>query len=111
MPSGVRLGFVEVNSLPTRAVLSSGVRSAFNRADDGQRAELMKWITAEKFDPAEKIAAVTSIYNKLGIDRLAEEKIKLYFDESRELLARVGVPSERKAVLEAYTDKMMTRNN
>lgn len=85
--------------------------NAFNRADDGQRAELMKWITAEKFDPAEKIAAVTSIYNKLGIDRLAEEKIKLYFDESRELLARVGVPSERKAVLEAYTDKMMTRNN
>ena len=85
--------------------------NAFNRADDGQRAELMKWITAEQFDPAEKIAAVTSIYNKLGIDRLAEEKIKLYFDESRELLARVGVPSERKAVLEAYTDKMMTRNN
>ena len=109
LPSGVRLGFVEVNSLPTRAVLSSGVRSAFNRADESRRDELLKWVTAEKFDPKEKIAAVTDIYNKVGIKRLAEEKIEYYFAQSRKYLAAIKVDDERKAVLTDYTDQMMRR--
>lgn len=37
--------------------------NAFNRADAGTRAELERWTTATEFDPAEKIAAVTEIYN------------------------------------------------
>ena len=50
--------------------------NAFNRADAGTRAELERWTTATEFDPAEKIAAVTEIYNRLGIDKLAEQRIK-----------------------------------
>lgn len=83
--------------------------NAFNRADEAQRKELMRWVTAESFDPKEKIAAVTSIYNKLGIDRLAEEKISHYFGQSRKYLAAVNVAPERKTVLGDYTDKMMKR--
>ena len=48
--------------------------NAFNRADAGTRAELERWTTATEFDPAEKIAAVTEIYNRLGIDKLAERE-------------------------------------
>lgn len=85
--------------------------NAYNRAGDGMRDELTRWVTAEEFDPAEKIAAVTAIYDKVGIKELAEQKINYYFDQSRKYLAAVNVPDERKAVLAGYTDKMMKRKS
>ena len=83
--------------------------NAFNKATKEQRAELTHWVNAENPDPKEKIAAVTDLYNKIGIRQLAEAKIQHYFDESRKYLAAVDVPEERKAELKAYTDKMMHR--
>lgn len=83
--------------------------NAFNKADEKQRAELLKWITAKDFDPKEKIAAVTKLYNEIGIDKLAEQKINYYFAQSRKYLDAVDVPEERKKELEAYTGKMMHR--
>lgn len=85
--------------------------NAYNRAGDDMRGELTRWVTAEEFDPAEKIAAVTAIYDKVGIKELAEQKINYYFDQSRRYLAAVNVPDERKAVLAGYTDKMMKRKS
>lgn len=83
--------------------------NAFNHADEGQRKTLIRWVTAEQFDPKEKIEAVTSIYNELGIGQLAEAKIKQYFDESRLYLSRVSVAEEHKQVLTDYTNAMMKR--
>ena len=85
--------------------------NAYNRAGNDMRGELTRWVTAEEFDPAEKIAAVTAIYDKVGIKELAEQKINYYFDQSRKYLAAVNVPDERKAVLAGYTDKMMKRKS
>lgn len=85
--------------------------NAFNRADASRRVELIRWVTAKDYDPKEKIAAVTAIYDNVGIRKVAEEKIEYYFAQSRKYLAKVNVPDERKAVLDAYTDKMMTRKN
>ncbi len=85
--------------------------NAYNRAGDDMRGELTRWVTAEEFDSAEKIAAVTAIYDKVGIKELAEQKINYYFDQSRKYLAAVNVPDERKAVLAGYTDKMMKRKS
>ena len=85
--------------------------NAYNRTGDDMRGELTRWVTAEEFDPAEKIAAVTAIYDKVGIKELAEQKINYYFDQSRKYLAAVNVPDERKAVLAGYTDKMMKRKS
>lgn len=83
--------------------------NAFNRADAGMRAELERWTTATEFDPAEKIAAVTEIYNRLGIDKLAEQRIKEYFEQSRQHLDELSVSGDRKAVLREYTERMMNR--
>ncbi len=83
--------------------------NAFNRADAAQRAELERWIEAKDFDAKEKIAAVTRIYNEIGIDRLAMEKIKFYFNESKKYLDTVSVAPERKAELAKYTAEMMKR--
>ena len=83
--------------------------NAFNRADAGTRAELERWTTATEFDPAEKIAAVTEIYNRPGIDKPAEQRIKEYFEQSRQHLDELSVSDDRKAVLREYTERMMNR--
>ncbi len=83
--------------------------NALNHATAEQREELTRWITAEQFDAAEKIAAVTRLYNEIGIDRMAKEKIEYYFAQSTQYLARVNVPDERKQELIAYTHEMMKR--
>ena len=83
--------------------------NAFNIADAETRAELERWTTATEFDPAEKIAAVTEIYNRLGIDKLAEQRIKEYFEQSRQHLDELSVSDDRKAVLREYTERMMNR--
>lgn len=83
--------------------------NAFNRADETQRAELNRWITAADFDAKEKIAAVTRLYNEIGIDKLAKEKIDFYFSQSKKYLDAVSVDQSRKAELAEYTAKMMKR--
>ncbi len=83
--------------------------NAFNKANDAQRVELMRWVTAKEFDRQEKVTAVTNLYNEIGIDRLAQKKIAYYFDESKKYLNALQVPEERKAELRAYAEKMMVR--
>ena len=75
--------------------------NALLRANDTQRAELEKWISATEFDREEKIAAVTRLYNEIGIDKLAQEKINFYFEQSRKYLAAVSVAEDRKAEITA----------
>ena len=83
--------------------------NAFNHATAEQKAELSKWIAATDFDANEKIAAVTRIYNEIGIDRMAKEKIEFYFEESKRYLECVNLPEERKRELVSYTNDMMKR--
>lgn len=83
--------------------------NAYHLANEEQRKELDGWISANDFDADEKIAAVTKLYNAIGIDRLAEEKMNFYFEESKKFLLAVGVPEERKRELIAYVNEMMER--
>lgn len=83
--------------------------NASNRADDETQRELHHWLGVKDFDHAEKINAVTGIYNRLGIDLLAQQKIEQYFNESRRYLEMLHVDEDRKEVLRQYTEKMMKR--
>ena len=83
--------------------------NAFNLANDTQRAELQKWVDAKDFDRAEKVAAVTRLYNEIGIDKLAQDKIAYYFEQSKKYLDAVNVSKERKEELAKYAQKMMKR--
>ena len=83
--------------------------NAMLRANDTQRAELEKWVNAKSFDREEKIAAVTRLYNEIGIDKLAQEKINFYFEQSRKYLAAVSVAEDRKVEITAYAQRMMKR--
>lgn len=81
-----------------------------NRANDSQRAELKKWITATTFDRQEKVQAVTRLYDEIGIRQLCEDKISYYFDLARQTLDRVNVPENRKQPLRQYMDEMLHRD-
>lgn len=87
--------------------------NALNRARGDVAAELRQWIATDCAGDAtmaaRKIAAVTAIYDRLGIDRLATDKISSYFDESSHYLAAIDVPADRKAALETFTHGMMHR--
>ena len=83
--------------------------NAFNRADAQQRAELERWTQLKDFDRQEKIDAVTALYNDMGIDRLAQDKMATYYEESKKYLAAVQVPTGKKRELTAYAQQMMKR--
>lgn len=83
--------------------------NALNHANEEQRRQLESWIGATKFDRDEKVAAVTRLYNEIGIDRMAQDKIAYYFEQSRKYLQAVSVDESRKAELAAYAQRMMNR--
>ena len=83
--------------------------NAFNRANDRQRQELQMWVDAKDFDRQEKIRAVTSLYDEIGIRQLCEDKIRQYFDEAKNLLDSVNVSPDHKQQLRQYTLEMMNR--
>lgn len=83
--------------------------NAFNKANDAQRKELTRWVSARDFDRNEKVDAVTRLYNEIGIDQLAQDKIAYYFAQSKKNLDAVNVPEEKKEELRKYAQKMMKR--
>ena len=85
--------------------------NAFQRANSEQRAELERWVSTKDFDRQEKVAAVTEIYNQIGIRQICEEKINYYFEESKKYLAKINVADERKQTLQQYTAEMMKRES
>lgn len=83
--------------------------NAFNKANDAQRKELTRWVSARDFDRNEKVDAVTRLYNEIDIDQLAQDKIAYYFAQSKKFLDAVNVPEEKKEELRKYAQKMMKR--
>ena len=65
--------------------------NAFNRADNKQRAELTRWISAKTFNREVKVAEVTRLYDEIGIRQLCEDKINYYFKLASQTLSEVNV--------------------
>ena len=84
--------------------------NAYNRANDSQRAELQRWLDAKNPDRKEKVAAVTKLYDEIGIRQLCETKINEYFDQARRTLDLVNVGDDRKQPLRQYMDEMLHRD-
>ena len=83
--------------------------NACNLANDEQREELNHWLSLKEFDAQEKIAAITRLYDEIGIDQLAQRKIEYYYEQSRKFLDAVHIPEERKTELRKYAAQMMKR--
>lgn len=81
------------------------------RANDAQRRELTKWLTAKNYDEQEKIAAVTRLYDEIGIPQLAQQKIQCYYDLAEKSLSKVNLPDATKQNLWQYAQEMLNRKS
>ena len=84
---------------------------ALRRADHDQLSELKKWLTAEEFDPDEKIKAVTALYNAIDVRSLCEDRISHYTLLAETNLNMVKVPEEKKQPLFNEMNKLMFRES
>ena len=84
---------------------------ALEGADETQRRQLEHWIDAKEYNPDEKVAAVTSLYNEIGVRALCEDLINKYFEEARQVLDKVSLPAEKKEVLWQYALGLLARNS
>lgn len=48
----------------------------FEHADEEQLTRLNAWVDAVAFNPEEKVAAVTELYNRIGVKELCEKRWK-----------------------------------
>ena len=84
--------------------------TACERADEATEAELRNWMTMEKYDPAQKIEAVTAIYNKEKIGDICQAKIEGYYRQGMQLLEEVNVEPAYKQHLLGFVQGWMHRN-
>ena len=84
--------------------------NAVNRANAQQRQELEQWIGAKEFNRQEKVAAVTRLYDEIGIRQLCEEKINYYFEQASQTLLQINVSAEKKQFIRSYMDELLHRD-
>ncbi len=83
--------------------------TALKEATDERKEELTYWLTTTNATPTEKIAAVTRIYNTLGIREICEDIMILYTNQALADLNKVTVPEEKKLILKQLAQKLLAR--
>lgn len=82
---------------------------ALEKADARQAESLQYWLDVTDCDPAAKIAAVTALYDEIGVGKVCEEKIQYYSDKAQKCLDAVSVSAEKKQELERLMRDLMIR--
>ena len=85
--------------------------NALLHASDADRAELQRWIGCKDCNPDEKIRAVTALYTKIGVNRMAQERMNAYYAKAEACLAEVSQPEERKQMLRGLARELMGRQS
>lgn len=85
--------------------------NALRLANEQQRATLQGWIGNPNPDPEAKIAAVTRLYDEIGIPAMAQNRIDGYFVEAMQALAQVNLPESQKAALRQMAERLMNRKS
>ena len=83
--------------------------SALERANPAQLAELKHWLQFTPANPAEKVQAVTEIYNQLGVRQLTADKMTHYFSLALNQLSEVQANETKKAQLRQFAEDLMLR--
>ena len=80
-------------------------------ANGEQARELDKWLSMENPRREEKVAAVTRLYDELGVPQLVKDKIDQYYQEAALALSRISLPQKCTAVLWDYAQSMLNRKS
>ena len=84
--------------------------NAMQLAEGDDHAELQRWLNADAPFAGEKIAAVTALYNKLGVDALCRKEIERYNAIALDYLHATGFGEEQLACFEQFDKMIMGRN-
>lgn len=84
---------------------------ALKQAKGADKEELNQWVHTEKFDAADKVKAVTAIYNRLGIKEKATERANSYFNEGFNALDKLNVSDEKKQLLKDFGLYLQNRDH
>ncbi|RVU03100.1 polyprenyl synthetase family protein [Mucilaginibacter limnophilus] len=83
---------------------------ALELARQANAGELTEWVSAIDFDKAEKVAAVTAIYNELQVRSYAETAMNSYAEVAFKALDSISLPEDRKQYLRDFADSLMVRD-
>lgn len=79
---------------------------ALEKARGKDKIELMRWLSAKKFDKRKKVKGITEIYNRLKIAEMTEDKIHFYF---REGFKSLDLLSANQTVLKSFAEELIKR--
>ena len=82
---------------------------ALANANDTQLQQLNEWIAKENYDPKQKIEAVTSLYNQIGVKVMCEQRILAYTLQAEKRLAALNVPESNKQQIRQLMNDLMNR--
>ena len=82
---------------------------ALEHANNEQLSDLTRWITAGTYNPEEKIASVTELYNRIGIRAVCENKMREYYTRAINSLEAVSVTEDKKSELKKLMKHLMYR--
>lgn len=82
---------------------------ALELAEGKVAKELKEWIRKEDFKEKEKVEAVTSIYDQIGIEAITKAQIDRYLDLGLSELDMVNVPEVHKENLRELTTYLINR--
>jgi len=86
------------------------VIQALESASGTQKEGLLAWLKEEKFDPEEKIKAVTVIFDALNVKEVTEKRIRDYYQQALANLENLNISEERKTELYNFASFLMNRN-
>ncbi len=86
---------------------------ALDRASGQTKETLTHWLNQTTFDKAQKVKAVTDIYESLDVRALTEAKIDAYFQTGFDALGQLPHPANtaQKEVLMAFARQLIEREN
>lgn len=84
---------------------------ALERAEGAVRDELAGWLNRTIFDKAEKVQAVTAIYDQLRIRELTEQRINTYFERGFANFEQVSAEPARKSLLSQFARQLVERES
>ncbi len=84
---------------------------ALEKANVKQKKEINFWLAANRSSKKEKVRAVTTLYNDLGIDTLTQKKADSFFKKGFKQLDGVRVRDEKKKLLSHFTHVLIERQH
>ena len=82
---------------------------AFEKASGSALTSLEKWIAATEYNAAEKVRAVTAIYDSLNLRAETEAVIASYFDAAFEEIQVLAISDEQKSALVKFMSGLVDR--